>query len=288
MDYNRMVTYIYSYNGRIKGRNTGFARMEIRQGMLKLQINMKCAFSDNGLCWDVNLFYRDGGRIIPIKLGSMRIHNGEGEFRYASEAADIGMSGYGFSQICGLYVSSEGNDKIFASEWDDMGFDPENISRIVKDGYIAVECETASFEPLVLESSAIESEEEQEEVLADTNNDSGVEQLLSERDIKFIFSDDELYDCVEIEPKDISKLSDTNWGLMNNSFVNHGYYNYRHLLLGRIDNGNTKGYFIGIPGVYTRRERNTAAMFGFNNFKFSMRADAMYDQFGYWYKRLEN
>lgn len=32
------------------------------------------------------------------------------------------------------------------------------------------------------------------------------------------FSDEDIYDCVEIEPEDIKRFANTNWGLLNNSF----------------------------------------------------------------------
>ena len=56
MEYNRMVAYIYSYNDGQKCKNTGFAKIEVRQDILKLQINMKGAYSDNNCEWNVNLF----------------------------------------------------------------------------------------------------------------------------------------------------------------------------------------------------------------------------------------
>lgn len=274
MEYSRMIAYIYSYNDGLKGKNTGFAKMEVRQGMLKLQINMKCAFADVGPEWEVNLFFRKNGRILPVPIGCMVIRNGMGEFRYATAADDVGMSGIDFADIKGLYVSCSDSRKIFASEWDDLGFSPELIGEIAASKEnVVVEYE----EPQIVEAPQITV----------TKPTSAIEKLIDEGDRLFLFSDDELYDCVEIEPRDIERLNDCNWGLMNNSFVNHGYYNYRHLIIGRMNTSEESGYFIGIPGIFTRRERNTAAMFGFNRFKFSMRSDMMLDQFGYWYRKIE-
>ena len=68
---------------------------------------------------------------------------------------------------------------------------------------------------------------------------------------------------------------------MNNSFVNHGYFNFHHLLLGKKDDNVL---VVGVPGVYNRREKMTASMLGFEKFKFSMRPDVKMNHFGYWYK----
>lgn len=105
--------------------------------------------------------------------------------------------------------------------------------------------------------------------------------------MSFFLRIDELYDIIEITPDDIERLPDTNWGLKNNSFLNHGYFQFRHLILGKIYGGEPQRYFIGVPGIFARRDRNTAAMFGFNHFKFSMRSDVQLSQFGYWYRQLD-
>lgn len=77
----------------------------------------------------------------------------------------------------------------------------------------------------------------------------------------------ELFDCVRIHPKDIGKLDMRNWKLGVNSFLTHGYYTYQYLLLGkmRFDNGSERA-ILGVPGVYSNREKYLANMFGFEQF----------------------
>ena len=55
----------------------------------------------------------------------------------------------------------------------------------------------------------------------------------------------------KIMREDMKKLSQKNWYLANNSFLLHGYYNYRHLLL-ITDEGKR---YLGVPGIYHRREK---------------------------------
>lgn len=54
---------------------------------------------------------------------------------------------------------------------------------------------------------------------------------------------------MEIEPEDIKRFANTNWGLLNNSFLNHGYYAYRHLIFGKQAKSDGYEYIIGVPGV---------------------------------------
>lgn len=275
MDYNRMIAYIYSYNNGSKCKNTGFAKIEIRQDVLKLQINMKGAYSEIGV-WNVSFFYREQDKIMGIKLGEMAIKDGLGEFRYMGKATDIEDTGCEFSKIKGIYIwSDSGIGKLWASEWDDLGFNPDKISQ-------------KQSEPTeVLQAAQITDMAEDAEIVPEIIEKNGIEGFFEGKNKVFLFADDDLYDCVEVSIDDIEQLPDTNWPLKNNSFVNHGYYSFRHLIVGKTGLGNGCGYFIGVPGLYTRRDRNTAAMFGFNHFKFSMRSDVRLSQFGYWYRSLD-
>lgn len=359
MEYNRMIAYIYSYNDGMKSKNTGFAKLEVRQNVLKLQINMKGAYSDYNTPWSVNLFYRERGGIRGICLGEIKIKNGIGEYRYTGNASDIEGSKIEFGSIKGLYISCDGNiHKMYASEWDDLGFMPDSIvtdggrpgqsativefagadtvkqpdkpslfaepesvreeqprteaissdpvaessgsgaEKAVSPGFAAAFEAAVSEEradktemsgSVMLAAAEVAEDARTEENTADSAPSAGTEALdriIDGREKMFLFADDDLYDVVEISAEDISNFPEANLALANNSFVNHGYYNFRHLILGRMRNGSGCGYFIGVPGVYTRRDRNTASMFGFNYFKFSMRSDVRLGQFGYWYREL--
>lgn len=110
---------------------------------------------------------------------------------------------------------------------------------------------------------------------------SKIDMLFDGREPVLAFSEDDIYDCVDIGLDELPKLNLADRGLINNSFVNHGYFNFHHLLLGKKD-GNI--LVVGVPGVYNRREKVTANMFGFEKFKFSMRSDVCINHFGYWYK----
>lgn len=55
--------------------------------------------------------------------------------------------------------------------------------------------------------------------------------------------------------------------LVNNSFLLHGFYNFHHLILTRVSGRSGVRYFIGVPGNLYQTERETAIMFGFENFE---------------------
>lgn len=113
---------------------------------------------------------------------------------------------------------------------------------------------------------------------------SPMDMLFDGKEPVLVFSEDEIYDCVDIGLDELPKIKGADSSLINNSFVNHGYFNFHHLLLGKKD-GNI--LVVGVPGVYNRREKMTANMFGFEKFKFSMRSDVCMNHFGYWYKEYQ-
>lgn len=86
--------------------------------------------------------------------------------------------------------------------------------------------------------------------------------------------------CIRIEPQDIGILPMESWFLASNSFLLHGYYNYNHLLLGWRKE-KPESFVLGVPGIYDRRERVMAQMFGFEEFC------QVNGSMGYWYRLIE-
>lgn len=97
------------------------------------------------------------------------------------------------------------------------------------------------------------------------------------------FEDDYFYDCMEITPKQLQQMIGVD--VSQNSFLMHAYYTFRHILVARVQD-DPNALFVGIPGIYSNRERFMASMFNFNNFKRSHRSDCRNPHFGYWYQEI--
>ena len=91
------------------------------------------------------------------------------------------------------------------------------------------------------------------------------------------FTDDEIVECIRIAPKDIMFLRRDDQRFARNNFLLQSFYNYQHLMLGRLRDG---GYVLGVPGLYENQERFMANMFGFMNFKEAR--PGKQENFGYW------
>ena len=91
-------------------------------------------------------------------------------------------------------------------------------------------------------------------------------------------------EILTIRPQDIGRLPRESWVYGNNSFLLHGYYNFRYIILFRLGNKDGRArYLIGVPGHYYSSEKYMASMFGFPNFVLSKKQPPNDGRFGYWY-----
>lgn len=413
-DYQRFVSYIYSYPGGVKDKNVGFAKVEVRSGEMRLNINLRGVYTDTPQMFGVHMLIdRDDaipGRYRLMKVGDCLVNNGMASYAGIFNAGNIENSGYTSSDICGIAVANKG-DRYYMmfSMWEDYDINPDVIefagSGVRKYGEnvgIGGECEddidsSGSGEIRGLgkgytegsegnkeddvgsqdnrvsdgengevryaeggegnkngnvvnyasgsqcnkgnydkrsgkdrcvgecendrnggtrnrgkentpdihmqnryneELQAMESEEDDtescgcpnkvnEKTRQDACNERLYKKLYSKADYVDAFDDDYFYDCIEVTPQMLSRLPLKDKEIINNSFLIHGYYNFHHLLFGRVcDNENNTNYFIGVPGMYCNRERYMASMFGFSNFKKSHRSDYNNPYFGYWYQEI--
>lgn len=98
------------------------------------------------------------------------------------------------------------------------------------------------------------------------------------------FGDEREY--LSIAPKDFVVLRSEYQKMVHNSFLLHGYYNYRHLILGRVGKKGECRYYLGVPGNFYGREKMVAEMFGFEAFE-GEEEPAKAGDFGYFMKQVE-
>lgn len=91
---------------------------------------------------------------------------------------------------------------------------------------------------------------------------------------------------LSVGPEDFVALREHCYQMTHNSFLLHGYYNYRHLLLLRQETAGQAKYYIGVPGNFYEREKQVARMFGFESFE-GAREPAWEGDFGYYLISVE-
>ena len=357
MDYQRLVSYIYSYPEGVKGRNAGFAKALVHQGQFKLNISLRGVKTDSPEMFGIYMMVADGGYRL-IKLGECLVKMGQMEYSGVFNPDNINDTGYSFRDICGLAVAREdARYDCMLSMWKDEDVTPDMLvfsgmdakkqaeaeivikermrqsdeeekrqetaeSSVVRQemaGYNAAMRERGQSESAMLAGKSEMVQTKQAEVAAESvtmpenikadgvaakipaetqhlqqkahranaTQTDPFEKLFVRADYIDAFDDDYFYDCIEVSPEKLKCLNQNEIDIAGNSFLLHGYYNFRHILFGRVrDNLDNTKYFIGVPGMYCNRERYMASMFGFNNFKKSHRSDYANPYFGYWYQEI--
>lgn len=105
------------------------------------------------------------------------------------------------------------------------------------------------------------------------------EQILDTYEQIHPYGDDRVY--VKLEPKDFVILQSKYQHLVNNSFLLHGFYNYRYIILGK-----EQDFYLGVPGVFYEREKMVALMFGFEAFE-CPGGNVRAGEFGYYLRKVE-
>ena len=85
---------------------------------------------------------------------------------------------------------------------------------------------------------------------------------------------------VSIKPVDLQLLSPKYHGLADNSYLMHGFYRYRHMILGEYSMEKGTFFYVGVPGEFVKKEQTSAAMFGFEGYEHS-------GDLGYYLYRVE-
>ncbi len=104
-------------------------------------------------------------------------------------------------------------------------------------------------------------------------------------------SDAQVFECVKITPNDIGRLDMENWRLGINSFLTHGYYHYQYLMFGKVvfqEEEAPGAYILGVPGVYSSKEKYLADIFGFDRFVPCQETMVKTGSFGYWIVDIKN
>lgn len=98
------------------------------------------------------------------------------------------------------------------------------------------------------------------------------------------FEDEREY--LKLNPEDFVIFNSRFYKLVHNSFLLHGYYNYQHLILARVEQRGVPVYYIGVPGNFYDREKQVALMFGFESFECRTEPAGTGD-YGYYMIRVE-
>lgn len=299
----RFITYLYLYNGKTKEKNTGFIKVEINgnNSTFYIQVKNLNRYSANAQIYLVFEGY------VGVQIGKLHIKNGEARARFETTVENINESGYGIDMVCGVRI--EDDKMCMASCWiDDVDAVVGNSLNIwkrrepecePKDDFWSVngskmtdlhDTDSLQNREEIVQLSDQKKEQSVSAAEVDSKSDSVLENRndFGEEDVENKYRVAGVPDGIErIDISQLRMLPTKNWYLVNNSFLMHGYANYKHLALKTDIEGNR---YLGVPGVSEPGERMMAKIFGFTDFMpaTSVAAEEVSSGvFGYWFCPLK-
>lgn len=304
MFYDKKIKYLdyYEKGERVKG--CGFARIEARDREIRIELTVSGLYPTDSFSREVTLC----GARQEKTLTQLDLSRGSGELRRIfHNPGDIGGTGIPYWEICGLSIRlgggrevscrwSESENRSAERFWkgessvrqEEKGTGLRAAEQIVAKpsvkeektpGETVVQTEEAAPEKARKEEKHPAQETRQPRMLEDK-----WQQLTAIYPHIQPFRDER--DYLSIRPADFLMFPAKDYRQVNNSFLLHGYYNYKHLLLSRVEQRGEILYYIGVPGNYFEKEKQVALMFGFESFECA-EEPAQEGDFGYYMMRVQ-
>lgn len=281
----RFICYLYEYQEGRRIRNIGFCKVESSED--------GCTVSIHGKGWGMNsprklslyLFWRENGKCFGVYQGELGNVSPALNYRLSYTEEDVGSKAR-YDRVEGIILCGE-NGPRYAAVWTDEAVDISRMEPAGKEEMTEEKEEQPEEpeepneeEPVPEENEMPDEQEEPAGVSYDVREivpeESGEPE---EKEPEPFYFDEEEEDtepeiteqecqttcrfrCTKIQRQDLSRLIRREWQLANNSFLLHGYYNYHHLAF--LQEG--ENLYLGVPGVYSEKERRAAQAFGFPGF----------------------
>ena len=114
-NYRRLISYIYAYEGTVKGKNIGFAKLEARNGQCRISVSVKKVYVGAN---DLGVYLLSDSQ--EIFLGRIFIRSGVGEFRTVVRSDNVEESGRSLDDCYGLSVHDvQDRWRSYATVWED-------------------------------------------------------------------------------------------------------------------------------------------------------------------------
>lgn len=276
----RFVTYIYAYDNGQKAGNAGYAKIETRGQEGRIEMHLLGTEVVKG---DAEVYFLRSRekQLEYYKAGEFVIEEGTGTFQMRFQMTDVALSGLEFEQMDGIGIK-DSHERGYLSFWKDIKqtvfkaeiFVPggnEARDEMAEQKQEADEGMTLVEETTPLVENVDSIEEREQEILHTMEipvrnifpkvNLVEIWQMMQKNRLSVQINEE--VSAIRIELKDLRELPKQYWYLGNNSFLLHGFFNYRYLLLGKLPD---ERWFLGVPGVYQKQERVMAAIFGFPGF----------------------
>lgn len=297
--YHKRVVYLSLHQENRQSSGWGFVRLTEKDGEYCFKLQAKIPEGCQGK-YPVYLLIGKEKVLVSefmVQAGAMQ---GEFRLKVLEDVIYIGGNLYALSKLWGIEIL------LSESTWIRGIYQEEPFSKAergVSAAELPEEQEAEGQEPIRQEPVGQRQEPKGQNPEPETAGDPEQELLQKSREAKPLsqggkweklkeeypqvhpFGDDRCF--ISLEPGDLVILPASFQKLLNNSFLLHGFYNYRHLILGpdrELSEEGEEKFYIGVPGTYFEREKMVAVMFGFEGFE--GKGPVEIGSFGYYMRKV--
>ena len=124
--YQRFISYMYEYHGNTRHQNCGYARIDNRNQLLKIEIHMKVSATQTETPLHIYGCFQKDGQLYGIEFGQHLPALGMVNWRMQCASDDLAQTGISFQDIEGLVLSDE-TPISYCSIWNDQSILPVNL-----------------------------------------------------------------------------------------------------------------------------------------------------------------
>lgn len=301
----RFICYLYEYQEGRRIRNIGFCKVESSEEGCTVSIHGKGWGMNSPRKLSLYLFWRENGKCLGVYQGDLGNVSPALNYRLSYTEEDVGSKAR-YDRVEGIILCGENGPRYAAvwtdeavdiSRMEPAGKEEiteEKMKEKPEENIEAAEPEKPEPEGNETPDERTEDEREEQERMPGQEEmpeepagvSYDVREIVpeesgepEEKEPESFYFDEEEEDtepeiteqecqttcrfrCTKIQRQDLSRLIRREWQLANNSFLLHGYYNYHHLAF--LQEG--ENLYLGVPGVYSEKERRAAQAFGFPGF----------------------
>ena len=213
-------------------------------------------------------------------LGEITLDKGKGNFYIKCKTSALGHSAFPYRQITGVRIDLKTEGSLEQKWLPEQSVENPNV-----------ETEKDKSEEKVEQRTEDQAKKDEEAATAKPPEKRTMslypnkwQQLCAIYPVVHPFRDGRAY--LSIEPRDFVILQERYQPMVENSFLLHGFYHYKHLLLGRSQHGRSVHYYIGVPGVFYEKEKAAALFYGFESFEGAV-TPSEEGSFGYYLKQVQ-
>lgn len=179
-EYRRLISYLYAYDAGVRTINVGFAKAELRNGRLKLIVDVKnVMFGQNKA--DINFFYRKNNEDAikkeynKIRIGELNLNNGQGQMQTRIDESELASHGIIFENIAGILITENDNiDYAIISSWGEENINPYELVKktdIYRENYNGKESKKETGKEEFYKENYNEKETRKEDIYKENHNE---------------------------------------------------------------------------------------------------------------------